>query len=159
MLAREVTSHGATLRDAKSNFELTFGAGIAVFVDLSCCFALMREIVGAATGSGFSASASEAELSAWVGDSLRLFLAPDCASRISWSDAPDSLYSEVAMVVGVGVGVSYVRSWFRFECLRNFVQGSGALVLSIPHLAPPCAKVCNFLVNERMGSFPLGYIP
>lgn len=92
MLAKEVQSHGATLSVAKSNFELTFGAELVLFVDLSCCFALMREIVvGAATGSGFSASASEAELSGSVGDSLLLFLAPDCASSISWSDAPNSL--------------------------------------------------------------------
>ena len=91
MLAKEVQSHGATLSVAKSSFGLTLGAELAVFVELSCCLALMREIVGAATGSGFSASASEAVLSGSVGDSLLLFLAPDCASSISWSDAPDSL--------------------------------------------------------------------
>ena len=85
MLAKEVQSHGATLSVAKSSFGLTLGAELVVFVDLSCCLALMREIVGtgAATGSGFSASASEAELSGSVGDSLLLFLAPDCASSIS----------------------------------------------------------------------------
>lgn len=54
----------------------------------------MREIVGAAveTGFGFGAASSEPELSfPSLGDSFLLFLAPACASRISWSDAPESL--------------------------------------------------------------------
>jgi hypothetical protein len=97
MLASDLTSHGATLSDAKSSLGLVFGvvptdpADLASFADAFCCFALMREIDEAATGSGWTTSASEAELTSSVGDSLLLFLAPDCASRISWSDAPESL--------------------------------------------------------------------
>jgi hypothetical protein len=97
MLASDCTSHGATLSDAKSTFGFVFGTAprvpddLASSLDAFCCFALMREIDGAATGSGFAASASEAELSTSTGDNLLLFLAPDCASRISWSDAPESL--------------------------------------------------------------------
>ena len=59
MLASEATSHGATPSEAKLSFWLTAG----VVPDLDeldgfCklfCFALMREIVDATTGSGFGA--------------------------------------------------------------------------------------------------------
>lgn len=59
MLASEATSHGATLSEAKLSFWLTAGVFVAPeLLELLCgplFFALMRDIVGGATESGFGA--------------------------------------------------------------------------------------------------------